>query len=213
MRKANKKVNERYQPPTPPRWRGRESLDLAFEINQRALNLVSDWAAYPDTAMWSLTTQDRKLWSTIDSLAIASAARFPFVILNVHFTDVEWWRGVIAGSLESDASDPWPANISQELMSETLIFAWHTAKWDSRVARLSLGMLPTVVTLIAGLTPQQLATVSKKHSGALRLRWADDRIFWTRLLIAARDGKEEVLAETHLHAKLLLCGDLISRST
>jgi hypothetical protein len=31
--------------------------------------------------------------------------------------------------------------------------------------------------------------------------------------LAARDGEEEDLAETHLHAKLLLCGDLITRST
>jgi len=46
----------------------------------------------------------------------------------------------------------------------------------------------------------------------LRLRWADDKNFWSRLLVAARDGEEVDLAETHLHAKLLLCGDLISSS-
>jgi hypothetical protein len=212
MRKAIKKDNERYQPPTPPRWKGGESLDLALEINRRVLKLMSDWAAHSDTVAWPLTTQDRKLWSALDSPAIACAARFPFVILDVHFTDVEWWRAMIACSPRSAASDMWPANISEELMSETLIFAWHTAKWDWRVARLSLGMLPAVATLIAGLTPQRLARVSKEHSGALRLRWGDDKDFWSRLLMAARDGDEVVLAETHLHAKLLLCGDLISSS-
>ena len=112
MRKAIKKDNERYQPPTPPRWKGRESLDLALEINQRVLKLMSDWAAHPDTVAWPLTTQDRKLWSALDSRAIASAARFPFVILDVHFTDVEWWWGMIAGSPKSAASDTWPANMS-----------------------------------------------------------------------------------------------------
>jgi hypothetical protein len=213
MRKATGKDNERYRPPTPPRWKGSESLDLAFEINQRVLKFVSDWAARPDTLAWPLTIQNRKLWSTLDSQAIASAARFPFVILDVHFTDVEWWRGMIAGSPRSTASGAWPAGISQDLMSETLIFAWHTAKWDWRVARLSLGMLPAVATLIAGLTPQQLARVAKEHSVELRLRWADDKDFWSRLLTAARDGEELILAETHLHAKLLLCGDLILSST
>jgi hypothetical protein len=212
MFKATKKDSERYQPPTPPRWKGRESLDLALEINQRVLKLISDWAAHRDTDAWPLTMQDRKLWSKLDSRAIASAARFPFVILDVHFTDVEWWRSTIAGSSRAAASDVWPANISEELMSETLIFAWHTAKWDRRVARLSLGMLPGVATLIARLTPQQLARVSKEHSGALRLRWDNDKDFWSRLLVAARDGDEVVLAETHLHAKLLLCGDMISPS-
>lgn len=212
MPKAKKKDDERYQPPTAPRWKGAESLDLAFEINHRALKHVSDWAANPGATGWSLKT-DRKLWLTLDTQALARAARFPFVILDVHFTDVVWWRGVIAGSLGSDASNAWPANISQELMSETLIFAWHTAKWDSRVARLSLGMLPAVATLIAGLTPQQLARVSKEHSSALRLRWADDQDFWSRLLMAAREGEEQVLAETRLHAKLLFCSDLISCSS
>jgi hypothetical protein len=131
----------------------------------------------------------------------------------VHFTDVEWWQGVIAGSIVSDSSEAWPAPISQDLVSETLIYAWHTAKWNWRVARLALGMSPVVATLISGLTPQHLARVPREHSGELRLRWADDKYFWTRLLIAALDNEEEVLAEIHLHAKLLLCGELISRST
>jgi hypothetical protein len=170
---------------------------------------MSECAASPDIAAWPLTTQDRKLWSTLDSRVIASAARFPFVILDVHFTDIEWWRGMIAGSPRFATSAAWPAKISEDLMSETLIFAWHTAKWDWRVARLSLGMLPAVATLIAGLTPQQLARVSKEHSSELRLRWADDKDFWSRLFVAARDGEEVLLAETHLYAKLLLCGDLI----
>jgi hypothetical protein len=211
MRKAKKKENEQFRPPTPPRWKGRESLDLAFEVNQRTLKLLSDWAATPDAAGWPLTL-DRELWSKLDAQAIARAARFPFVILDVHFTNQEWWRNVIAGCTATAVSHAWPASASQELMSEMLIFAWHTAKWDWRVARLSLGMLPAVATLIAALTPQQLAKVSREHSGALLLRWADDKDFWTKLLIAAGNGDEEVLAEIHLHAKLLLVGDLISRS-
>jgi hypothetical protein len=211
MPKAKKTENERYRPPTPPRWKGRESIDLSFESNQRSLKLLSNWAVNSDTTGWPLNL-DRELWSTLDAPTIARAARFPFVMLDVHFTNQEWWREAIAGVAAPAASHVWPANVSQELMSEMLIFAWHTAKWDWRVARLSLGMLPAVATLIASLTPQQLAKVSKDHSGALRLRWADDKDFWTRLLIAARDGDEEVLAECHLHAKLLLCGALISRS-
>ena len=71
-------------------------------------------------------------------------------------------------------------------------------------------MLPAVAELIAALTPQQLAIVSGEHSGALRLRWQDDSDFWTRLLVAARDGNEEALADSHLHANLLLSGALLA---
>jgi hypothetical protein len=211
MRKAKKKENGQYRPPTPPRWKGRESLDLAFELNQRTLKLLSDWAANREAAGWPLTLE-RELWSKLDAQAIARAARFPFVILDVHFLSEAWWREVIVGSKGAAASQAWSTAISQDLMSETLIFAWHTAKWDARVARMALGTVPAVATLIAALTPQQLATISREHSGALCLRWQDNSDFWTRLLFAARGGDEEVLAEIHLHAKLLLCGELILRS-
>ncbi len=94
-------------------------------------------------------------------------------------------------------------------MSEVLVFAWHTARWDRRVARLVLGMVPSVVEIFRGLTPHELDAISGLRGGTLRLRWQDDRPFWTRLLGAARDDDEEALADIHLHAKLLLSGELI----
>jgi hypothetical protein len=198
-----------YRPPLPPLWKGRDSLDLAFEINQRFFRLASDLAADTDADGWPLTL-DRELWSKLDAQAIVRAARFPFVILDVHFTREKWWREVIDGSGASAPPHGWQATVSEHLTSETLVFAWHTAKSDRRVARLSLGMLPAVAELIAALTPQQLASVSAQHSGALRLRWQDDSDFWTRLLVAARNGDEEALADIHLHATLRLSGELLA---
>jgi hypothetical protein len=98
-------------------------------------------------------------------------------------------------------------------MGETLIFAWHTAKWDRRVARLSLGMLSAVAEEIAALTPQQVASVSARHRDALQRRWEDARDFWTQLLAAAKSGDDDHLEDMHRHAKVLLAGELISRST
>jgi hypothetical protein len=132
------------------------------------------------------------------------------VILDVHFLDEAWWRAVINGGVASATPHGWPLSISEQLMHETLIFAWHTAKWDRGVARLSLGMSPVIAELIAALTPQQLSQIPKEHSGALRLRWAEDKDFWTRVLVAARDGDEEALAEIHLHANLRLSGALLT---
>jgi hypothetical protein len=42
--------------------------------------------------------------------------------------------------------------------------------------------------------------VLRLNGGALRLRWQEDREFWTRLVRAARDGDGETLADIHLHA-------------
>jgi hypothetical protein len=102
--------------------------------------------------------------------------------------------------------------MANKFMSEVLVFAWHTAKWDRGVSRLVLGMVPRVVQIVRDLTPQQLDAVAGLHSGALRLRWQEDLEFWTKLLTAARDDDEAALADMHLHAKLLLSGELISRT-
>jgi hypothetical protein len=202
-----------YHPPSPPRWKGRDSLDLVHQLNARCLKLLSEMAATPDAGNWPCVAHDRALWSKLDAKVIERAANFPFVILDVNFNNEKWWREVIDGSVGSAAPHNWPSNLSEQLMSETLVFAWHTAKWDRRVARLSLGMLPAVAEAIAALTPGQLATISGQHSDALRLRWHDRPEFWTRLLIAARDGNGEALSEIHLHAKLLLSGELLARTT
>ena len=213
MSKAKKRDKQRYQPPTPPRWTGRDSLDLAYQLNERSLSLLRDVAGGPDAGDWPLIAHDQMLWSTLDAKTIERAARFPFVILDVHFTDIEWWRETINGSdVPADPND-WPESVSEQLMSETLIFAWHTAKWDRRVARLSLGMSPAVAELIAALTPQRLAAISEHRSSALRLRWQDDPDFWARLIVAAKSENDDNLEDVHLHAKLLLTGEIISRST
>jgi hypothetical protein len=107
----------------------------------------------------------------------------------------------------------WPPEVAADLMQATLIFAWHSAKWDRRVPRLALGMLPSVAESIAALTPQALAAVASRASGALRLRWQDYPEFWVHLLMAARADDQEVLEEIHLHAQLLLSGELIADST
>jgi hypothetical protein len=198
-----------HRPPLPPLWKGRDSIDLAFEINQRFFTLARSLAADTDADGWPLT-QDRELWSQLDAPAIARAARFPFLVLDVHFNRETWWCEVIDGSGASAPPQGWPASVSEHLMSETLVFAWHTAKSDWRVARLSLGMVPAVAELIAALTPQHLASIAAQHSGALRLRWTDDADFWTRLLTAARNGDEKALADSHLHANLRLSGELLA---
>jgi len=136
-----------------------DSLDLAYQLNERCLKLLRDVTGTPDGGNWPLIAHDPTLWSTLDAQTIERAARFPFVILDVHFTGVEWWREVIDGSAVPAAPHTWPANVSEQLMSETLVFAWHTAKWDRRVARLSLWSVACRSGVDRGATPQQLATI------------------------------------------------------
>jgi hypothetical protein len=216
MSKPNRKEGI-HGAPVAPRWKGRDSLDLVYGLNERCFELLSGVAMTLIPGELAGIAQNRELWSGLDSEAIKRAGRFPFVILDVHFTNQTWWQQVLRASETSAAVAPnpghWPTKLAEPLMQETLIFAWHSVKWDRRVARLSLGMSPEVVDIIAGLSPQQLADISHRHSSELCLRWQDDADFWSQLLRAARNGDSDALDEIHLHAKLLLCGELISGST
>ncbi len=215
MPPSKRKTRATYRPPSPPRWKGRDSLELVYQLNERALKLLSD-AVTNNTADWPVSVRHRELWLALAVDVTHRAARFPFVIVDVHFTDQAWWRsasvspeGIERGGLDNTC---WSREVSERLMSETLVFAWHTAKWDRRVARLTFGMLPEVADVIAALTPQQLAVLPARLSGALSLRWQGEPDFWRRLLAAARDVDEESLADIHLHGQLLLSGALLART-
>lgn len=192
-KKSAKEEKSTAQPPQPPRWKGTDLMELVYHFNERALTLLK---------------------SGLDADAIRRAARFPFLVVDVHFLEEGWWRSVLLNPQGVPAAQSlWPPEIAGKFMSEVLVFAWHTAKWDRQVARLVLGMVPPVVEMVRELTPQQLDAVAGLHSGALKLRWHEDQEFWTKLLNAARDGHEETLADIHLHAKLRLSGQLIEART
>jgi len=200
MPSYKRKDEDPSAPPTPPRWKGADSLELVCQFNERVLTLLKEAGAQP--------------WSQLSAESIRRAARFPFVIVDVMLTDEPWWRAIMA-SLKVPARNAslslWPAEVAQKLTGEVVVFAFHTARWDRSVARLVLGMAPGVVEVVRALTPQQLDEIPRRYCGALRLRWQEDREFWARLIAAAQDGDGEALADIHLHAKLLLSGELMGK--
>ena len=205
-----------YSPPSAPRWKGGDSLALVYQLNERCLTALCDWAASPGSCELPLIAKHRGVWSSIRADDVKRAARFPFVILDVHFEDEGWWRkppeSGNGARAEATRRNCWPPFFAEQLLQEVLIFAWHTVKWDRQVARLSLGMSPGVAEAIAELAPRQLAVIGQQFSGELRLRWQDDMDFWRAVLRAASTGDEDALSEIHRHAKLLLCGELLSRA-
>lgn len=199
--KSKQDGRQGFHAPTPPRWKGRDSLQLVYQLNARVFTVLRD--SSPQTGLWSM----------IDEPAIRRAARFPFLAVDVHFTDALWWRSSVttAKSPTGVVSGLWPPELAHQLMSEVLVFAWHTVKWDRRVARLVLGMLPAVMDIITTLTPQQLDSIARRCDTAIRLRWEEDRGFWAQLIDAACRGDEERIAELHLYGQLLLSGQLLQQ--
>jgi hypothetical protein len=135
-------------------------------------------------------------------------------MLTVRFTDGHWWR-ILADRNARDPPAPastgaWPGEIADPLAQELLIFAWHTVRWDERVARLLLGMSPEVGETLSRLSPQRLTEIGPVARRELRLRWQQDTAFWELLLTAALKDSRQALSEVHLHAKLLICGELLA---
>lgn len=202
-------------PPSPPRWKGIQSLDLVHQFNERCFELLCEVAA-ADARPTSLpiVTENRELWLLLDLETRRKAARMPLVIMDAHFKEEAWWRRVAAVQPhEAETEGPsngLPHGASEHLMHETTMFAWQTARWDRTVAQMSLGMSLSVAEVVAALTPQQIRALATRESQGIQVRWADDPRLWRDLLLAAKAGDEEKLAELHLHAKLSLCSELLA---
>lgn len=199
--------------PTPPRWKGIQSLDLVYQFNERCIQLLREVAA-ADAHLTTLPmiSENRDLWARMAPELLRAASRMPFVVSDAQFMNATWWSRVTGGQSGDDGPNELlnglPLETSEHLMHETTMFAWQTARWDRTVAQMSLAMSPSVVAIVAGLTPQQIRAISTREKRAVRIRWAADAQFWRDLLMAAEARNNERMAALHLHAKLLLCGEL-----
>jgi hypothetical protein len=188
-----------------------QSLDLVRQLNLRSVELLCRVAENCDSTLEAVAL-NREAWIGASRDARHSLAMLPFVLVDAHFMDVDWWRSVSAIDLHQHGarSDPngLPEDSSAELMQETLMFAWQTARWDRLAAQFLLGMSYRVTNVIAGLTPQQVRTIAEREPQAIRIRWGDDPLFWQDLLSAARMADYQRLATLQLTGKLRICSEL-----
>jgi hypothetical protein len=204
--------------PTPVRWKGATSFGPIHQLNERCIELLCDAAisGSPPVTL-PIVTAHRELWVRLDLEARQCLARLPFVMTDAQFRDTSRWRRVTqiqAHETEVDAiPNGLPRGSSEELMLEVLMFAWQAARQDRTVALMAFAMSSSVAEIIAGLTPRQIRTIATRENHFVQIRWSSNLAFWRDLLIAALDGDEETLAVLHLHAKLMLCGELISHTT
>jgi hypothetical protein len=200
------------QQPQPPHWKGQQSLDLVYQLNERCIELLSEAAASAALTGPPILADNRELWMGLTSDERQRAARMPFVMLDVRFKNTAWWMQIAQGRTHEPAAESCTGGLSPEasepLTQEIVMFAWQTARWDETVAELSFGMSSAVARVIATLTPQKIRAIALREHAATRVRWDDDSQLWRELLSAAKANHEEKLASLHLQAKLLLCSEL-----
>lgn len=197
-------------------WRGAQALKRVHALNERCLELLTHLArADREQTTLAIVNQHRSLWRSLSATARKRAARTPFLLVDVHFQDAEWWRSVKDPRQNRRSKMVLQAaltgKIASELMRETLMLAWSTVAFERGAASILFGMTPTVGGIIAELGPQDVERIAARHSRYLQPRWADFPAFWGKLLSAARDGDEEALHEIHLHGMQLIGSELLPR--
>ncbi len=196
-----------------PRWKRSQSLELVYKLNEQCLELFGVLAADDACAISPWLCGNRDLWAKLNDEGRARAARMPFVILDLHFADQEWWHrdidALTSAVHEPEFSNGLPPDLSARLVQETLMFAWQMARTDLTAAQVSFAMLPRVAEVVAGLMPSEVRYIAARSQGEIRVRWASNCNFWRALLLAATAADQETLAELQLQAKLSVLGPLI----
>jgi hypothetical protein len=193
------------------RWAGASSIGLAQQLNAEFIDLLCELSLEPAADNpFELVTIHRDLWNRLDLMSRKHLSYFPFVIVDLRFGDVAWWRMLAesCGARAPTRSAAAPATWIEGLVLETLMFAWQVAREDRDAALMLFAMPRSVADCIAGLSMQQVRTLVSDCTSALRIRWENDRKFWRELLIAAKDNDQAALQELGHKAKLHFGGEL-----
>lgn len=195
-------------------WRGAPTLGRVHALNERYLQALTQLARSDrEQKTLSVVNGHRTLWRDLSASARQRAARMPFLLMDVHFQDAQWWRAVRGSGSRSRPrgalSAAFTGKLAGELMRETLMLAWSTALLDRGTAGVLLGMAPKVSDIITTLGPQEVERIAARSSAHLRLRWQDVPAFWRNLLTAACAGDEAALHQSRLHGVQLLGSDLL----
>lgn len=194
-------------------WKAQLALARVYALNERCLEVLTDLARTErHQASLAIVKEHRTLWRSLGLTARFRAAHAPFLLLDVHFKDADWWRAARDRShrrTKLALCAAFRGKVAGELMRETLMLAWSTVAFDRGAASILLGMTPSVSSMIAALGPQDVERIAARQCSHLEPRWKDFPAFWGKLLVAARNDDEEALHEVHLHGVQLIGGELL----
>jgi hypothetical protein len=199
--------------PTP--WAGLPLLDITRRLNQRSFALLGEtWSDEARRSCSSVYALDH-LWPKVDPRVCARVGRCPFLLMDLHFLNPDWWR--LAGQ---SAGGPLQLNAPRAMFTEAqaaplvreiLIEAWRMAGSMPRAANLLFGMAPVVSRTIAEFSIERVDRIAAEQARYLRPRWEESRTFWAQLLKAAIGSEDDALTGVHLHALQLLGSETVSR--
>jgi hypothetical protein len=167
------------------------ALGGVFELNQAAIAQLI--AAVSRPASEVRPQPAIALGPTL--LALGSAARrylarCPVALVEVEFSNIEWWQHISQGREPppADRSSPccFPHLQAMQLAQTTLTLAWTVVGASRESAAIIFGLAPECATLLRELGVPAIQRVAETYSHHLRLRWETDIRFWRALLRIAQ---------------------------
>lgn len=187
-----------------------DALAPICDINEQCLQMLVDVARNSPSSADPFLSEILTLTATLNSQTLATAARFPFLLLDFGFSEPTWWRDV-SGESDDPAAEltwltPFPRATTTRLARAIIMLAWHTVRTDSEASVVLLGVTPEVAGILQSIRFHTIDDLAERHARRLRLRWADRPGVWRQLIACAKHTEIDVAHEFVLHALQLTAG-------
>ncbi len=187
-----------------------DALAPICDINEQCLQMLVDVARTNPSSADPFLSEILTLTATLNSQTLATAARFPFLLLDFGFSEPTWWRD-ISGESDDPAAEltwltPFPRATTTRLARAIIMLAWHTVRTDSEASVVLLGVTPEVAGILQSIRFHTIDDLAERHARRLRLRWADRPGVWRQLIACAKHTEIDVAHEFVLHALQLTAG-------
>ena len=188
--------------------------DPLQQVNAQAIRILkaANEGPRPQDSTF-LDALDVELCNT-DTAAIALAARYPFLLVDCRFSNVDWWREVCATPTRTRSGTQWltqfPRKSAIALARATLVLAWHSTRTNRSLTAVTLGLSPAVADIISTLSLEGLQRIAEWQFRQVRPRWEERPEVWRQILGAAAGGVSGDSSELRLRGFQLTIGDLLA---
>lgn len=187
-----------------------DALAPICDINEQCLQMLVEVARGSPSSADPFLIEILALTATLNSQTLATAARFPFLLLDFGFNEPTWWSG-ITGEPNDLATEltwltPFPRATTIKLARAIIMLAWHTVRTDAEASVVLLGITPEVARILQSIRFHSIEDLAERHARRLRLRWADRPGVWRQLIACAKHTEIDVAHEFVLHALQLTAG-------
>lgn len=137
-----------------------------------------------------------------DADALAHALRFPFLFVDLGFSDTGHWDPVGARQRIHDDDDV-PASLKERLLPvvrSALGLALHLARTDRDAALVLMGLSPEVADMLVARGFHELDTLTLTGMSVIRPRWHGLPVVWHQVFTADNAMPVECIRDFVLHA-------------